>query len=70
MYILVSDFLENLMIIYFHTSEILKTRFKNRFSVHNNHLYLCGQVENTKWILCSRKMGIKCAYLRFLMILK
>ena len=21
------------------------------------HLYLCGQVENIKWILCSRKLG-------------
>ena len=31
------------------------------------HLYLCGQVKNTKWILCSQKIGVKCAYLRFLM---
>ena len=55
------------MIIYFCTSEILKTRVKNRFWVHNISLYLCGQVENTNWILCSRKIGVKCAFLRFMM---
>ena len=27
--------------------------------VHNIHLYLCGQVENTKWILC---IGVNYAY--------
>ena len=26
---------------------------------------MCGEVDNTKWILCSRKIGFKCAYLRF-----
>ena len=41
-----------------------KLAFKTGFSVHYIHLYLCGQVENTKWILCSRKIGVKCAYLR------
>ena len=33
--------------------------FKNGFPVNNIHLYLCGQVDNTKWILCSRKIGVK-----------
>ena len=37
------------------------------FSVHNIHFYLCGQVENSKMILCSRKTGVKCVYLKFLM---
>ena len=56
------------MIIHICSSEILKTRVKTGFLVHNIHLYLSGQVENTKWILCSRKIGgVKCAYLRFLM---
>ena len=32
---------------------------------HNNHLKLCGQVENSKWILCSRSTVVKCCYLRF-----
>ena len=41
--------------------------FKTGFSVHNNHLYLCLKVKDTKWILCCRKIGVKCAYLRFLM---
>ena len=53
------------IIIYICTSEILKTVF---FLVHNIHLYLCVQVENTKWILCSQKICDKCEYLRFLMI--
>ena len=42
-----------------------KFAFKIGFSVHNIHLYLCWQLENTKWILCCRKTGVKCAYLRF-----
>ena len=33
------------------------------FSIHLN---MCGQVENYKWIFCSRKTGVQCAYLRFL----
>ena len=41
--------------------------FKTGFSVNNINLYLCGQVENTKWILCNPKIGSKCAYLRFIM---
>ena len=44
-----------------------KFAFKTSFSVYNIHFYLCGQVENTKWILCNWKIGVKCAYLRFLM---
>ena len=36
------------------------------FSVHNIHLYLCWQVETTKWILCSRKMVLNSSYLKIL----
>ena len=43
-----------------------KLTYKTGFSVHNIYLYLWGQVENTKLILSSRKIGVKCAYLRFL----
>ena len=64
--IFVVFFETNQMIIYIHTSEILKGSVKNRFLVHNIQTYLCGQVENTKWILCSGKIGVKYAYLRFL----
>ena len=68
MYILTSVFFETKqMIIYICTLEILKTRLKTGFSVRNIHLYLCWQVEDTKWILCCRKTDVKCAYLRFLM---
>ena len=35
--------------------------------LHNIHLYLCWQLENAKLILCNRKIGVKCAYLRFLL---
>ena len=34
-------------------------RLKIRFLVYNNHLNLCERVENSKWILYSRKTGIK-----------
>ena len=47
MYILASDFFETIqMIIYYELA------FQTGFSVHNIHLYLWWQVENTKWILC------------------
>ena len=55
------------MIIYNCTSKSLNPAFKNEFLVHSNHLNLCGQVENLKWILSSRKPGVKCGYLRFFM---
>ena len=54
------------MIIYICTLEIFKTLVKTNFWVRNIHLYLCWQVEDTKWILCCRKTDVKCAYLRFL----
>ena len=41
----------------------LKAAFKTVFSVHNSHLKLCGQVKNSKWILCSRKTCVKCGYI-------
>ena len=38
--------------------------FQNKFDDYlylyiKNHLNLCKQEENSKWILCSRKIGIK-----------
>ena len=45
----------------------LKTEFKTVFRyTMNNHLNLCGQVQISKWILCSPKTGIKCGHLSFL----
>ena len=44
-----------------------KFAFKTGFTEHNINLYLWWQVENTKWILCSRKIGDKYEYLRFMM---
>ena len=41
-----------------------KLTFKTGLSVHNIHLNLCGQVENSKWILCSRKTGVKYIYIK------
>ena len=40
----------------------LKNTIKPGYSVHNNHLNLCGQIEKSKWILCSLKRGVKCGY--------
>ena len=54
------------MIIYISKSKKdLKTAFKTDFLVHNNHLNMCEQVEISKWMLGSRKIGFKCEYLRF-----
>ena len=52
--------------IYICTSKSLKIVSIISFLVHNNHLNLCGQVENFKWILCNCKTGVKLGYLRFL----
>ena len=52
--------------LYLYIKNHENSRLKQVLAVHNIHLYLCGQVENTKRILCSRKIGVKCAYLRFL----
>ena len=43
--------LETNQMIFFFTSETLKTRVETGFSVHNIHLYFFEQVENAKWIL-------------------
>ena len=48
--------------MYICTSEILKTLIENRFFGKQY-----PQVENTKWILCCRKMVLNIQYLRFLM---
>ena len=40
-----------------------KVAFKKSFSLLNIHLFV--QVENTKWILCSQKIGLKCAQLMY-----
>ena len=45
----------------------MKLTFKTGLLAHNNHLNLWGQEENSKLISCSRKTGVKCVYLRFLM---
>ena len=38
----------------------------NKFFGTQYPFNLCGQVENIKWILCSPKICVRCAYLRFL----
>ena len=48
-------FQSNLMIIYIYSSKILNPAFKTSFLVHNDHWNFCGYVENSKWILCTRK---------------
>ena len=43
--------------IYICTSKIIKPYFKSVFLLH--HLNLCGQAENSKWIMFSRQTGDK-----------
>ena len=43
-----------------------KYAFKTSFSGLNIHLYLCWQVEDTKWKLCCRKIGVKRTYNTYL----
>ena len=46
----------------------LETRVQTGFSVYTIYMYLCGQVEITKWVLCSRKICVnERAYFRFFM---
>ena len=62
-YIFIVFFEKHQMIFYICKSETLK--LLNLFSVNNIHLNLCGQVKNSKWILCRQKTGVKRVYLRF-----
>ena len=50
MYILASDLFRKIRIV---CRELL---------LLHNIKNLCGQVENSKWILYSQKAGVKCAY--------
>jgi hypothetical protein len=55
-------------LFHLYIENFFKLTFKTGFLVHNIDLYLCWQVEKNKWILCSRKKGVKWfAHLRFLM---
>ena len=75
MYILASDLLKKnwsfsnqiLWLFLLVHQKSLKIRVKNGLLIHNNHLNLCGQEEHSKWILSSRKPGVKFGYLRCLM---
>ena len=59
------------MIIYicFYIRNLENSRLKPvfRYTIFICNVVHCWQVEDTKWILCCRKIGVKCAYLRFLM---
>ena len=64
MYILSSDFFQTrqkyIIFVYFETYLMTNLVFS-----HNKPLHLCGQVENYKWIFCSKKTDVKSAYFRF-----
>ena len=69
-YVFIVFFAKKQLLIYICTLKILKIVFKTSLSVHNINMYLCGQVENTKLILCSQKKGsILYLYLNFYVIL-
>ena len=67
MNILASDSKQIRWLFIFVHQKCWKLAFKTDFSVYNIHLYLCWQVENTKCILCCRKMVLNVQKLRFLM---
>ena len=56
--------------LYLYIRNLENLHLKPFFLVHNIHLHLCWQVEDIKWILCCQKIGVKCAYLRFLIYKK
>ena len=60
-------FKTKLIIIHICIKFFFKSAFKTKFLVHNNHLNLYWQVNNSKWILCNRKTDVKCGYIRFIM---
>jgi hypothetical protein len=49
--------------LYLYTRNLENSRLKPVFWYT---ILIWGQVDNTKWILCKRIIGVKCAYLRFL----
>ena len=52
-------------LFYYIHLESLNPANKTRYFVHNSHSNLCWQVENSKWILCSRRKG--CLNVQFFM---
>ena len=48
----------NLSLICICISDFFKTECKTGFSGHNDYFNLCGYVDNSQWLLCSRKTGI------------
>ena len=52
----------NIKNIYICTSKICEFAFKTDFSVNNDHLNLCGQDENSNWVLFSKKIGVNCVF--------
>ena len=56
-----------LFIVFFQNKSDDYLYLKPGFLVHNFHLFLCWQAENTKWISCYRKMVLNVQNLRFLM---
>ena len=54
---------KHFVIIDNYSSKNFKSEVKPGFSVHNNPFNMWGQVDNSKWILCNRKTGLKYKYL-------
>ena len=43
-------------------SDLFRKNDQYLFKARNNNLISCGQLENSKWILCCRKTSVKCGY--------
>ena len=50
-----ASFLKQIRLFIFVHQKSLKLTFETGLLVHITYLNLCGQAENSKWILCSQK---------------
>ena len=58
-----SAFRYKLIVILETNHKSLKSELKPSFTVYNNHLNLCLQIENSEWLLCKEQnASFKCRY--------
>ena len=55
----------NVFIVFFKTNLMIIISVHQKSLKLNNHLNLCGQIKNSKWILSTRKTGVNCGHLIF-----
>ena len=72
MHILASVFFRNKTddYLYLYIRNLENSRLKSAFRYTISICICGGREENTKWILCCQKIGVKCAYLKLLMYIQ